>query len=192
MIRRFLHPCPHHCGALDPPAVYRDVSFAEQVSPDQVHLLAVLEPLVPAGARLLHVGVGASAVARQLSPRVAWIEGITVVQAEVAAAPPLANYRVSMVNKYGPGLGTLPGPFDVVVDNNPGSFACCRAHFSGMMDHYARLLAPGGRLVTEARGARWSQVGGITLRWRHWRAEGRSRGLSAEKLDSTVWALRRR
>lgn len=191
MIRRFLHPCRRDCGASEPTPDYRDVSFAHAESPDQAEILDVVGPTLGAGARVLHVGVGSSALARRFAARVAWVEGITVVPGEVDVAPALPNYRVSLLNKYAPALGGLEGPFHLVVDNNPGSFACCRRHFTAMMDAYAALLAPSGRLVTHRRGARWSQVGGITLRWPHWRAEGRARGLQAEKLTRAVWSLRR-
>ncbi len=191
--RNALHRCPADCGAADPPHAYRDVSFADgQVSPDQARIAEVLPGLLEPTTRLLHVGVGCSDLAARFAADVARIDGVTVLvdEAERAASLRLPTYRVWRFNKHGPALATLPGPYDLVVDNNPGSFACCVRHFRGTMATYAALLAPGGRLVTEERGARWRQPGGISLRWRHWAREGRTLGLVPERLTATVWALR--
>jgi len=186
--------CPGDCGRADPEAIYRDVSFADgQVSPDQARIAEVLPSLITPATRLLHVGVGASDLARRYATRVATVDGITVLDDEcrVGEALGLPNYRVWVMNKHGARFGRLPGPYDLVVDNNPGSFACCARHFEATMTTYARLLAPGGRVVTDARGALWRQAGGISLRWRHWARVGRVNGLIAERLSGTVWALRR-
>lgn len=192
--RAALTRCPRDCGVVDPVPGYRDASFAGgQVSPDQACIADALPPLLSRTSRVLHVGVGCSALAVRFAGDVARVDGITVLDVErmVAEALALPNYRVWIVNKHAPAFALLRGPYDIVVDNNPGSFACCTRHFRFTLAHYARLLAPGGRIVTDARGARWRQAGGISLRWRHWAREGRALGLAPERLGGTVWALRR-
>lgn len=197
LIRRWrlrLSRCPADCGAAEPPAVYRDRSFAEGLeSPDQAEIVATLAERVGPTTRILHVGVGSSALARRLAPSVAGIDGMTVLDDERAAAQAcgFANYRVWLGNKYGGGLAPMAPPYDVVVDNNPGSFACCVRHFRGMMGAYATGLGEGGAVWTHERGAAWRQRGGLLLRWDGWAREAARAGLEAERVTRDVWLARR-
>lgn len=179
--------CPADCGRDLPVPGYRDTSHLAQTSPDQAELDEVIASMLSPASRVLHVGIGSSSLARRHAAAVAWIDGITVVPEERQLAPALPNYQAWLVDKHGPGLAGLPGSYDLVVDNNPGTFACCRRHFEAMFDGYAALLAPGGRILTHARGAGWA--GAIRLRYPHWVALGRERGLQAEQLSPSVWAL---
>lgn len=193
-VRAALVRCPADCGQHDPPHAYREVSFADgQISPDQARIAEALPPLLSPRTRLLHVGVGCSDLAIRFAKAIEHIDGITVMADEQAAAERcgLANYRVWKLNKYAPAFADLPGPYHLIVDNNPGSYACCRRHFRSTMAQYSRLLTPGGRLVTEQRGALWQQPGGLSLRWRDWARLGGSLGLEPEQLTETVWALRK-
>lgn len=192
--RAALVRCPADCGRPDPAHGYRDVSFADGlISPDQARIAQALPALLGPGTRLLHVGVGCSDLAVRFAGTVSRIDGITVMPDETAAAERLAlpNYRVWTMNKHALAFAELAGPYDLVVDNNPGSFACCRRHFRFTMERYRALLAPGGRLLTDERGARWRQPGGLSLRWRHWVRLGSQLGLEPERITGTVWALRK-
>jgi hypothetical protein len=173
-----------------PQATYEDDRFAKgAVSPDQEAIEAALPRWLTPTTRLLHVGVGSSDLARRYSSSIEAIDGVTVSaeEARVARSAGLANYRVWQFDKYGPELAKVPGPYQVVVDNNPGGYACCRRHFDGMIAEYVRLLSPGGRLVTHARGARWYRRGGIRLEWRHWDRMGRSQGLKPGREGDLWW-----
>jgi hypothetical protein len=186
--------CKADCGEATPPTRYSSGSYASQpVSPDQGAITTLIPALLATrpNARLLHVGVGSSQLARDFSARVEWIEGLTVVrdEFELAASFCLPNYRVSILNKYAPALGELPGRFDLIIDNNPGSFACCQRHTHNMMSTYAQKLTPRGLVLTHARGAGWRQRGSWSMGWRSWRAMGRLSGLRAGALGSDVWSL---
>lgn len=164
---------------------YHDKPFVgDEVSPDQLAIERVLAPGI-----LLHVGIGGSRIARQLGAKCPRIDGITVCRPEIEVAPALPNYRVRWMNKYGPDLGTLPGGYDWIVDNNPSSFACCPRHFAAMMDTYARLLAPGGRLVSHQRGLAFHEAYAFGLDRGGWEGEGNRRGLRFSELAPDVWAL---
>lgn len=181
--------CPRDCGSDDPKAVYLDRSFAlGDISPDQQRIAdaLVLQP----GMRMLHIGVGCSDLARR-APGVT-IDGITVLDDEVSvgSALGLPHYRVWKMNKYGRAFLGIPGPYDRIVDNNPGSFACCHRHFHRMTEALARLLAPGGEVWTEERGATWRQAGGLSIDWDAWAREGVRLGLLAER-RGTIWVWRR-
>lgn len=166
---------------------YLDKPFVgDEVSPDQLAIEQVLTP-----GRILHVGIGGSRIARRFAARSERIDGITICRPEIGAAPALPNYHVRWLNKYGPELGALAGGYDWIVDNNPSSFACCRRHFSEMMDTYVRLLAPDGRLVSHARGLAFHEPYAFGLDHREWEEEGRRRRLRLEELAPDVWALLR-
>ena len=97
------------------------------------------------------------------------------------------------VNKYSAELDAVQGPFDVIVDNNPASFACCLRHFEDMLSNYARLLADGGLLLTDREGMNWCYDNGpMRLRFEHLEAISRSYPFSAERITPAVFALRRR
>jgi len=204
VLRRLVHllrapgrRCPRDCGRDDPPADYRDRSFADgSVSPDQARIADALPALLAAlgpSARMLHVGVGCSDLAVRFAGRLAHLDGITVLPDEAALADALGfpNYTVFTMNKHGRGLDALAGPYALVVDNNPGSFTCCVRHVRALFEGYARVLAPGGRVLTDERGARWRQAGGYRVSWRRWARQGRAVGLVPERITATVWALRK-
>lgn len=146
-------------------------------------------------ARLLHVGVGDSGLALRLHPHCRAIDGLTVSENELRQGKTFAlpNYRVWRVNKYGREmLRALQPGYDVIIDNNPASFACCAFHFSILLDNYRWALAPGGEMLTAQRGLRW--VAGDRV----WRmtfndlAEAGYRfGLRATMVTDDVYSLRR-
>ena len=104
---------------------YLDEGWNDDVTPDQLQIEAAIAPHLRPDDVVLHVGIGSSRIARRFGTTVAQIDGITVVERELLAAPEMANYRPMVVDKY----RALPaGPYTWILDNNPSSFACCRRH----------------------------------------------------------------
>jgi LmbE family N-acetylglucosaminyl deacetylase len=162
-----LEACPEFCGRNDQPGLAIDrpdlVDYSQsETTPDQAEIEAVLEQMGIEGKRILHVGIGNSSLARKFAHRTLAIEGLTVSRAEhaVSCELGLSNYRVHLLSKHDPRLcGAVAGPFDVIVDNNLASFACCRHHFRVMFEAYAALLPPGGELFTHKLGMEWTASG---------------------------------
>lgn len=178
------------CGAANPAATYTDRWFGlADVTPDQAALTAVLTPMLRGHERVLHVGIGASALALAWVGRVSQIDGITVMQSELDVAPALPNYRVWIRNKYA--AGAWNEKYDVIVDNNPGSFACCQRHAAAWLDVAARLLSLGGMFVTHARGCTYRKPGGVSMGWLAWWWAGKRRRMKVERLTAEVWVWRR-
>lgn len=194
--------CPEHCGAVDDPGAPVHtwmVDYSEvETTPDQLRIEGVLEGLVAAAGHdlaVLHVGVGNSGLAQRFVGRVGRLEGATVSERELAhaASLDLDGYRVRLANKYAPTFGDLFEPgFDVIVDNNPTSFACCRAHVDGMFRAYASLLGPLGQVLTDRTGLGWT-VG--NPRWavtpRDLRRLCEPHGMTVEPVTRQVLAIRR-
>lgn len=139
----------------------------EDTTPDQRRIEDYLDRFDLAGKRILHVGTGNSSLAKRFHARAAEIVGTTVVPAEAELGNRLAlgRYRVLLHNKYAGAQG-LTGPFDFIVDNNPTTFCCCLTHLLAMLELYARILTPGGQVVTDRVGLGWSiDVTGSSKRW---------------------------
>ena len=189
---------PDRCGQEEPgvgrhnPRVM-DLS-GRATTEDQARIEEALEDLLQPQHRVLHVGVGNSSLALRFHMRVKEIVGITLAEPELEHATSLAlpGYRVELINKYGPAMSTLPGPFDIIVDNNPASFCCCIQHFQDMLAAYVRLLRPDGLMVTDREGMYWCYDNGpMRLRFSDLEAIARRYPFAAVKLTSSVFALRR-
>lgn len=191
------HAVPEHCGQTRPGVGHdnpRVMDLSDKATtPDQVRIEETLAPLLTPATRLLHVGVGNSSLARRFASRVALVEGITVNEQELAHAQSLGldGYRVSLCNKYSPELARIPGPFDLIVDNNLSSFACCLYHFQVMLDTYVRLLGAGGRILTDRQGMAWCYENGpMTLTESDLRIISTVYPFEVEALTDQVFALR--
>ena len=142
------------CGSEQPGVASNEEAIdwtREETTPDQARIEAVLGTMALAGAQLLHVGVGNSRLAQRFASRVRSIDGITVHQNEKTSADLLAiaNYTVYVVNKYSREVvSALPHSYDFVIDNNLASFACCKKHFSVMLENYTTVLRSHGRILT--------------------------------------------
>lgn len=172
---------------------------ARPTTRDQARIEEVIAPLLMPQSRLLHVGIGNSGLARRFCGQVAQVDGVTISHAEIEQANSLhlPNYIVRLLNKYGRDFATLIGPYDFILDNNPTTFACCRAHFARMMQTYAAMLALGGILVTDKAGLKHLASDNSTLaRWSFssadWLSLAQVMGLACERHGETVLILRRR
>jgi hypothetical protein len=139
-----------------------DFSLRETTK-DQARIEAVLEGMDLAGRKMLHVGVGNSGLAQRLASRLNLIDGLTVSSNEKARADLLAipDYRVFLLNKYSHEFA-LPTRYDLIVDNNLASFACCKHHFHLMLNNYLAVLRPRGIILTDRKGMDWA----VDPRWR--------------------------
>jgi hypothetical protein len=151
------------CGDLEQPGSLLDrpelIDYVERkTTGDQLRIEEVLENEGVEGLSILHVGLGNSSLARRFSARARRIDGLTISLHEKRSADALGlpNYRTHLLSKYSPRLREVGGRFDVVVDNNLASFACCTYHLYVMFDAYLTLLAPGGRILTDLVGMQWS------------------------------------
>jgi len=165
----------------------------QQTTPDQARIEAVLDAMALAGARLLHVGVGNSLLARRFADRVRGIDGLTLHPNEktYAEALAIANYTVYVINKHGQEIAsTLAHAYDFIIDNNLASFACCKKHFFVMMENYISVLRSRGRILT-------CQIGmdvyhgelGCTMTYADLVGLERRFALLASKLNDVVYAL---
>lgn len=104
------------------------------------------------GGKILHIGIGNSSVAKELRDIFQQIDGITNTQQEFEMGKSL-NDRVFLLNKYNlREFVKIDYNYDVIVDVNLKSFACCEKHWLGFMDDVTQKLNIGGRLISHTAG----------------------------------------
>ena len=163
---------------------------------DQARIEAFIAPLLTPRTRILHVGLGNSRLAERFCGQVALIAGITITLAEHdrAVSLNLPHYQPMLMNKYSSAFAQMPGKFDLIIDNNPSTFGCCRTHFFRMMLAYKRLLASGGILVTDRAGlGHVSNMSNSHERWGFsdddWMAVADAMGMRGEARDATILTM---
>lgn len=131
---------------------------------DQVAINRWLREADLHGRDVLHVGTGNSSVARLLDGR-ARVVSVTVARGEFEHAQSLGlrDYRVHLLNKHSRDFAErfAAASFDCVLDNNLASFACCQRHLERYFDALARLLRPGGFVLTHWLGMQWTLDVGV-------------------------------
>ena len=165
-------------------------------TPDQLRIEKLLERHLNNKMRILHVGIGNSLFAKRFSDKVDHLVGISVSQAEVENAENLRlrRYTAMRWNKF-VFLNRYPtGYFDVIVDNNPTSYACCIVHLANMLKWYNHCLSPTGMIFTDRVGLEWGRSEFNAKHIFHcdfdtWASFGNSVGLKAIDVDSRVYAL---
>jgi hypothetical protein len=117
---------------------------------DEQDILAYLKRR-RAPKRILHIGVGTSLLFREFGGVV--VQGLTKDGMEAQRAAEL-GYEAILCNKYDvPSYaGKIRGPFDVIVDVNIRSYACCESHFLEYMRFLEGSVAENGVLLTGQRG----------------------------------------
>tara|TARA_B100000963_G_C22604049_1_gene661587 strand:+ start:823 stop:1491 length:669 start_codon:yes stop_codon:yes gene_type:complete len=110
---------------------------------------------------LLHIGVGNSHIAKNLK-NYNCVDGLTISNNELKKAQNLniPNYNIYLKNKYSRGdlLINRVGFYDLIVDNNLKSFACCNNAFDDLISKYKNYLKNNGSIISSLRGMRWSRI----------------------------------
>jgi hypothetical protein len=152
---------PLDCGnRRDPGIIYsedlRDWSD-KATTPDQTRMEHYVDRYDLRRARILHIGIGNSGMAKRFHTRVGEIVGTTIDEPEMklARALSLPNYSFVTHNKYSGRSEAVDGTFDFILDNNPTSPCCCIRHLAVLFEFYADKLASGGQIVTDRQGLEW-------------------------------------
>lgn len=191
---------PLDCGNVRNPGV----TYSEDLSdwsnkaktPDQARMERYIDQYDLADARILHIGIGNSSLAKRFHARAREIVGTTIDQPEMQVAHNLAlpDYRFVIHNKYSGQNDVVEGRFDYILDNNPTSPCCCIRHLSNMIEFYDEKLAPNGQIVTDQEGLGWVPDG-TNPRWKFGFddlvAVGAAARLSAFRITRTVYVLSR-
>jgi len=152
---------PLDCGdSRSPGVIYspelRDWSDKATTS-DQARMERYIDRYDLRRARILHIGIGNSGLAKRFHSRVGEIVGTTIDEPEMQVARALSLPRYTFVrhNKYSVRNDAVEGEFDFILDNNPTSPCCCLQHLAVLFEFYAEKLASGGQIVTDRQGLQW-------------------------------------
>ncbi len=162
---------------------------------DQLCIENYLDETYNGGESVLHVGIGNSLFAKRFSTKFASIVGISITAREVenAASLRIDNYFPILMNKYGWVFAeSFSCQFDIIVDNNPSTFACCYFHFVRMVSAYRKAMRQNGKLITNAVGlGRVSSAAEANARWSFnfddWSAVTEKFGLVTSRANETVF-----
>jgi hypothetical protein len=152
---------PFDCGNRDDPGIIYSEDLRDwsdkATTPDQARIERYIDRFDLRDKRLLHIGIGNSGLARRMHDRLKEIVGTTIDQPEfdVARSLSLPNYSYVLHNKYSGQHDTVPGTFDLIIDNNPTSPCCCIRHLALFFDFLDAKLSPTGQIVTDQEGLAW-------------------------------------
>lgn len=109
------------------------------------------------GKALLHVGIGNGALFAATGSGLRSFTGITISRPELdqfqRTFNNAANAHVILANKHDERtFASIGEGFDLIVDVNLKSFACCETHFMGTMLYFAQSLRPRGQVLTAQSG----------------------------------------
>lgn len=138
--------------------------YTWELSADQMEMNEAFRLMMPFKKKptVLHVGIGASSVAERFYKQCLRIEGITLRQDELfqAQAMSIPNYYPVMCNKYGDDFRFKIGRgFDVVFENNPATYTCCRVHYVGYLSRLFDKMMLDGVMLSYVDGVTFMQDG---------------------------------
>lgn len=191
---------PFDCGQSANPGI----RFSEELrdwsdkatTPDQRRMESYIDRYDLRQKRILHVGIGNSGLAQRFSRRTKEIVGTTIDDPEIKVAQSLAlsNYQFVRHNKFSGENGSIHGPFDFILDNNPTSPCCCIRHLATLFDFYSEKLSADGQIVTDRQGLEWFPEDS-NPRWGFsfddLAAAALAAGLSAYRFNANVYVLTR-
>ena len=110
--------------------------------------------------RILHIGIGNSYIAKNLKD-FKKIDGISLSKNELDLAKKnnIDNYEVFFQNKYCQNniLKKTLNFYDVIIDVNIKSFACCDKAFVNLFKKYSKILNNNGIIISSKAGMKWSR-----------------------------------
>jgi len=110
---------------------------------------------------LLHIGIGNSYIALSLK-KFKNLDGITISNNELIKGneQKIPNYKVHFKNKYSKNdlIENRFDYYDIIIDNNLKSFACCNKAFDDLINKYKNYLKNNGFIITSLKGMNWSRI----------------------------------
>jgi len=111
--------------------------------------------------KILHIGIGNSYLALNLKGYDK-IDGVTISNNELlnGLTHKIKNYDIFFKNKYSNGdlIKNRNNYYDIIIDNNLKSFACCSISFNDLIKKYKRYLKNTGFIITSLKGMNWSRI----------------------------------
>jgi len=131
------------------------VSWWEEIaapSEDEKDIIAYLKSYDLSGLDVLHVGVGNNFIIKEFSTANIVGLSISILEYQKAVSLKIPNYFNILIDKHDPALDKMIGEFDLIIDNNIGSYSPDFDSACSYLDVALRHLKPEGTLITHATG----------------------------------------
>ncbi len=150
--------------------VYSDGSWISRKTTRDLRRIQTYLSKIERPIDVLQIGVGNSSLYRELQSKpLSRMIGITIVSEELDYAMSMfpkdfgGRYKVFIANKYSEEINYIGSEFDYIVDNDIGSYSCCRYHFLKMLENYHSLLKADGVVLIGHDGLKYFDSGfGLT------------------------------
>ena len=124
----------------------------EAPSEDEKIIIKYLSDYDLSGLNILHIGVGNNFIARQFTSSKVTGLTISILEYQKALSLKCDSYLPILIDKHDPALDSILGKFDIIIDNNIGSYSpnteSAYNFFKVALDH----LTDDGFLITHTLG----------------------------------------
>ncbi len=133
----------------------------KKATDDEIEILSYLNKKNLSKLNILHVGIGSSYLALNLNPYYN-LDGISISNNEILFAKKknIKNYNCIFLNKYSlEAFNNIKSEtYDLIIDVNLKSYACCDDAFKNMFYKYNRILNKDGIILSGKKGMYWSRM----------------------------------
>ena len=135
---------------------------SKKVTSDEKHIFNFLQNKKFINKKkILHVGIGNSYIEENLK-NFNQIDGVSLSGSEIinAREKRIKNYKIYFLNKFSKNtlFNKKLDRYDIIIDVNLKSYACCDIAFNNLFKQYLKMLKPKGIILTGKRGIKWSRV----------------------------------
>ena len=135
---------------------------SNKVTSDEKCILNFLQDKISINKKkILHVGVGNSYIEENLK-NFYRIDGVSLSGSEIinGQKKKIKNYKIYFLNKFSKRtlFNKKLSHYDIIIDANLKSYACCNIAFNHLFKLYLKMLKPKGIILTGKNGMKWSRI----------------------------------
>jgi len=135
---------------------------SNKVTSDEKCILNFLQDKISINKKkILHVGVGNSYIEENLN-NFNRIDGVSLSGSKIinAQKKKIKNYKIYFLNKFSKRtlFNKKLSHYDIIIDVNLKSYACCDIAFNHLFKQYLKMLKPKGIILSGKNGMKWSRI----------------------------------
>ena len=135
---------------------------SNKVTSDEKYILNFLQNKKSINKKkILHIGIGNSHIEENLK-NFNKIDGVSVSGSEIfnGQKKKIKNYKIYFLNKFSKKtlFNKKLSHYDIIIDANLKSYACCNIAFNHLFKLYLKMLKPKGIILTGKNGMKWSRI----------------------------------
>tara|TARA_B100002003_G_scaffold229978_1_gene239776 strand:- start:365 stop:1033 length:669 start_codon:yes stop_codon:yes gene_type:complete len=135
---------------------------SNKVTSDEKYIFNFLQNKISINKKkILHVGIGNSYIEENLK-NFNRIDGVSLSGSEIINGQKknIKNYKIYFLNKFSKKtlFNNKLSHYDIIIDVNLKSYACCDIAFNHLFKQYLKMLKPKGIIISGKNGMRWSRI----------------------------------